>query len=106
MSAEPTMSVGISDQIARLPLSEDLLQYYRDRLGETIANGAPEIDGPSISRADRSLPPIAETAEEERAHMIESLKICDVKHSDMHQLQWMLSERCARWSSRKTFRRG
>jgi len=45
MSAEPTMSVGISDQIARLPLSEDLLQYYRDRLGETIANGAPEIDG-------------------------------------------------------------
>ena len=38
--------------------------------------------------------------------MIESLKICDVKHSDMHQLQWMLSERCARWSSLPNSARG
>jgi coiled-coil domain-containing protein 77 len=25
--------------------------------------------------------------------MIESLQLCDVKHSDMHKLQWMLGER-------------
>ena len=37
----------------------------------------------------------AEAGEKERASMIESLKVCDVKHADMHQLQWMLSERCA-----------
>ena len=36
----------------------------------------------------------AEEGEKERASMIESLKVCDVKHADMHQLQWMLSERC------------
>ena len=34
-----------------------------------------------------------EAADKERASMIESLKVCDVKHADMHQLQWMLSER-------------
>eukprot|EP01048_Picozoa_sp_COSAG05_P020683 COSAG05_NODE_3580_length_1981_cov_1.397450_1_plen_376_part_00 len=50
----------------RLPLSQELLEYYRKRL---------------------------QSAEEEKLSIIESLKACEVKHSDMHQLQWMLSER-------------
>lgn len=50
----------------KLPLSRELLDYYRQRLEQTEA---------------------------EKQEMIESLKMCDVKHSNMHQLQWVLSER-------------
>ena len=54
------------DQMKKLPLSQELLDYYRHRL---------------------------DAAEQEKFDIIESLKMCDVKHSEMHQLHWMLSER-------------
>jgi coiled-coil domain-containing protein 77 len=58
--------MGTLDGMKKLPLSTELLEYYRNRL---------------------------DAADREKQEMIESLKICDVKHSEMHQLQWMLGER-------------
>ena len=49
-----------------MPLSQELLDYYREKIL---------------------------TVEREKEAMISSLKVCDVKHSDMHKLQWRLGER-------------
>ena len=66
MVAKHAPKTAVLSEVKELPLSADLLAYYRSRI---------------------------DCFEKEKEEMIESIKLCDVRHSDMHKLQWQIAER-------------